>query len=686
MNMRRCLSICLLGACCAATPAARADGFLFDFGADATTTGGGPAGPPTHWNNVSSVGTSDAGVLDGLLDSNGNATAIGFQMVSRFNGANESGTTTASLYPASATRDSLFGNTEVFSGLENITPIFKLVALDPAARYDLTFYASRTGVSDNRETLYTVTGTAETAVALDASNNQTNVARVTAAAPDANGELTVALAPGPNNNNANHFVYLGVLEIKASTGERLLVDFGAGGTPTDVVEPAASAAWNNVTATVGTRNDGLLEALVTTNGTATTLSLRLVSRFNGANANGTTASTNFPVTATQDSLFGNTETFSGLANILPVFELAGLDTNSIYGFSFFGSRTGVSDNRETRYTVIGATTGEALLDCANNTNRTASVTGMRPDANGVIRVALTPGPANNNANHFTYLGVMKVDSAPRRTPRILVDFGGGNTTDLGSDDPDNAWNNVIPAIGGTDTNGLPSLVRTDGSATSIGLRMVSRFNGANENGTQAGPAGGAPYPVEATRDSLFGNTEAFSGLENVTPVFKLVGLNPATAYDLTFFASRLGVGDNRETRYTVTGAAEATADLNAANNETQTALVSGARPNAAGELTLALSPGPNNDNANHFVYLGVLQLDWSAPASAPPARLAGARFLDGKFRFALQGTPGTSYTVQRTTDFKAWQDVQTVSLAGASQDVELVPSGGNAAFYRVVSP
>src|SRR5690606_15735836 len=134
------------------------------------------------------------------------------------------------------------------------------------------------------------------------------------------------------------------------------------------------------------------------------MTLQMVSRFNGQNSNGTTASTNFPATATQDSLFGNTEAFGGVSNILPVFKLTGLDTNFVFSFTFFGSRTGVSDNRETRYAVTGSNSGEALLNTANNTHNTVSVTEIRPTDAGEITIALTPGPNNNNANHFTYLG------------------------------------------------------------------------------------------------------------------------------------------------------------------------------------------------------------------------------------------------------------------------------------------
>lgn len=210
--------------------------------------------------------------------------------------------------------------------------------------------------------------------------------------------------------------------------------------------------------------------------------------------------------------------------------------------------------------------------------------------------------------------------------------------------------------------------------------MVSRFNGANENGSTAE----TEFPVSATRDSLFGNTEAFSGLENVTPIFDLTGLNPATAYNLEFYASRMGVGDNRETRYTVTGAAETSVDLNVANNETDIARIEGVRPSATGTLTLALSPGPNNDNGNHFVYLGVLRVTWTAPAVVEPARLASPARAGSNFRFQLTGTSGASYRIQASPDLREWTEVQSVALATSSALVE-IPAAETTRFFRAVA-
>jgi hypothetical protein len=89
------------------------------------------------------------------------------------------------------------------------------------------------------------------------------------------------------------------------------------------------------------------------------------------------------------------------------------------------------------------------------------------------------------------------------------------------EDPLNYWNNVTAEIGGSDMDTLSNLVNTANLPTGIGLLMVNRFNGSNGNGTQDP----APYPREATRDSLFGNTEVFSTETTVPGVHRFYRLN-----------------------------------------------------------------------------------------------------------------------------------------------------------------
>jgi hypothetical protein len=116
------------------------------------------------------------------------------------------------------------------------------------------------------------------------------------------------------------------------------------------------------------------------------------------------------------------------------------------------------------------------------------------------------------------------------------------------------------------------------------------------------------FPQNATRDSLFGNTEMFRDLADVFPAFKLTGLVPLLSYDFIFYASRRGARDNRETGYTVTGANSGFAVLNASSNEDQFVTVTGIKPDSAGEITIELAPSVNNDNLRHFTYLGVMKV------------------------------------------------------------------------------
>jgi len=76
------------------------------------------------------------------------------------------------------------------------------------------------------------------------------------------------------------------------------------------------------------------------------------------------------------------------------------DTARAYEFGVLG----------TAAQLIGA--GQAMLDAANNVTNSARITGMIPSEEGGLVVSLAPSSRNNNANHFTYLGVLRMDVVP----------------------------------------------------------------------------------------------------------------------------------------------------------------------------------------------------------------------------------------------------------------------------------
>ena len=196
--------------------------------------------------------------------------------------------------------------------------------------------------------------------------------------------------------------------------EVLLIDFGAGSRLTDA-DP--EDVWNNVTEGVGCSDSGKLTGLVTTDGRTTGIDLVMISRFNGANQSGTEDSTLFPADATADSLYGNTESFNSLTDVFPSFQLTGLDPLLTYEITFYASRMGTRDNRETLYTVTGDYPGFAILDPAGNIDGFVALSTIAPTPEGEITISLAPGAANNNGNHFTYLGAMGMQSTPRANGR-----------------------------------------------------------------------------------------------------------------------------------------------------------------------------------------------------------------------------------------------------------------------------
>lgn len=202
------------------------------------------------------------------------------------------------------------------------------------------------------------------------------------------------------------------------------------------------------------------------------------------------------------------------------------------------------------------------------------------------------------------LAVSALSAAPLRAAQILIDFGASaNRTEA----PDTPWNNVDETNQAA-LDGL-ELIDVHAKPTGVFLDIVSPFGAPNPNGVKDGAH--VSYPATATSDSLFANIEKFGNHENLRPVLRLRGLDPKKKYVLTFFASRMGSSDNRTTRYTVEGASTEAVELDAANNTDRTVKTRPVAPNRDGILMITLTPGAANNNANHFMYLGILAL---APA------------------------------------------------------------------------
>ena len=117
--------------------------------------------------------------------------------------------------------------------------------------------------------------------------------------------------------------------------------------------------------------------------------------------------------------------------------------------------------------------------------------------------------------------------------------------DLGGTEATLPWN----ILSNSNNGSANQLWAMNGQRTAIGIEVYDAFGGTNSNGTLEADASLA-LPSHASGDSFFGNREEFSGFVEPTAGVMLTGLDTATTYDLSLFASRMA-SDNRETRYHV---------------------------------------------------------------------------------------------------------------------------------------
>lgn len=184
--------------------------------------------------------------------------------------------------------------------------------------------------------------------------------------------------------------------------------------------------------------------------------------------------------------------------------------------------------------------------------------------------------------------------------QIAIDFGGPDRITLGT------WNNITDPKAGS----VADLVNREGLKTGISIAITGAFNLPNWVGEIADAS--LDIPESASTDSFFGNTGGFGDGNTPTAELTVSGLDLDTPYDFSFFASRGGVGDNRETKYTVEGQTTEVVKLNAANNISEIATVSDMLPKEDGSVTISLEAGESNDNGDKFYYLGAMKIFYAA--------------------------------------------------------------------------
>lgn len=215
--------------------------------------------------------------------------------------------------------------------------------------------------------------------------------------------------------------------------------------------------------------------------------------------------------------------------------------------------------------------------------------------------------------YFLALSAMLASSASATT--MNFDFG-----NIARQTADTGWNNVVYAHPAPPTPLFVVLDSNGDAVPGVTLEVTDQFfiNGQPSQGGAESPAGDAAgFPVDATDDYFFGHTGAFAGNESTpTGAFKLTGLDQSQAYDFTFFSSRNGVNDNRETAFDVTGANSGSGVAVTSNNQSEVLNINGIFPDANDEISVLVQAGPNNDNGNGFYYVNLMQVSTAIPEPA----------------------------------------------------------------------
>lgn len=416
------------------------------------------------------------------------------------------------------------------------------------------------------------------------------------------GEVDVYIDT-PDETDEKHFVVLVIPAVEEPEPEiehvyvkPMNISFGGGG----------YEGWNTLT---GMRVNSEIQNLKDNEGNKTQASLIITESFNGINNNGpdaTTTDMNLPQEVVKNNFFGNVGAFGDGVFPKATIKITGLYPDVEYDFEMFASRMDAVDNRETYFKFTGAAVEPetVYLNASNNTANTVKTSAFKPNEDGEVIMEIGPGPNNTNGSKFYHLSLMRI------TPHASVEtipFENKVNISFAHGPYDPAWN----VLGDFRVDAAATNLRDiNGKATEVNLVVTEAFNHINGDGATETETD-MNMPLEASKWSYYGNSKTL-WMDKIVEksAVKFTGLEPNRKYDFEIYASRMGVGDNREAYYKFTGqaASETTVYLDASNNENNTAKLTGFVPDEDGEIAIEIGPGPNNDNGTGFYYIGAMTI------------------------------------------------------------------------------
>jgi len=198
------------------------------------------------------------------------------------------------------------------------------------------------------------------------------------------------------------------------------------------------------------------------------------------------------------------------------------------------------------------------------------------------------------------------------------------------------------------TPGLNNMLDEDGEPTTFGFTYTSNWEGVNTNGVSVGI-----YESNVTSTALWFN-------DNTTPrIITFTGLDPNRSYDLTLFASRNATGAASTDLSVTFSSGGKLSTINTYNNSNNTAILTGLKPNASGQIALSIARAGNTNN----VYLNSAIIREYVGNGLP---LAPVNFITS--------------TLSRTSIKLDWTD-----LTDNEQGFEIWRSVGNNTNYQLIA-
>lgn len=334
--------------------------------------------------------------LSGLRDSDGVNSEFAIEVSQPFSGTLDRPLQNILGFPQAVSQDMFFTD-----GIHIAQSGFRVSNLNKNEKYTFVFYGAIN--DDKSETQYTVIGKNQGSGILDNDYNLGKLVVIKDIEPMDDASITIQMTMGPNNEQFAKFFGINAMMILPegmdvpvpsntfNLEKPVYIDFGGN---------LSDSPFNNFDELNGVPLYELKDADGTNTNFAINITDRFVTRNNNVGAE--TNTLGLPNSVVLDAFYGDKN------NATAGFTIYNLNKNQDYQFIFYGSRRGVSDNRDTRYLVKGTNEGSATLNTSNNASNVAKVNAIRPAADGTVEIVISAGPNNTNPDGFYYINAMMI--------------------------------------------------------------------------------------------------------------------------------------------------------------------------------------------------------------------------------------------------------------------------------------